>query len=101
MPDFISVKMYQCKESHNPIEIKSSSGKDYYTVSNLGYEYMPPRCTCKAYEFSKELHCKHIDIAMKLMCPYHQLTHGDPDEIGGELYCPLCGGEVEVVMVAV
>lgn len=86
MPDFTIEMIEEC-----------SSGR----INNLG-GYLQrglrsenPNCTCEAFKYRKR--CKHINEAIRDMCPYYKIVDND-DELKEK--CPLCGEKTQYTKVA-
>ena len=103
-----TVLMQQCNKLSIPsIQIEK------YIVTGLGSERHYPECTCPAFKFSKRTEifggrmmpkfCKHIDKALEELVCWHEQWGEEvqTDEQEKLMICPKCGGETELVNVAV
>lgn len=88
MPELTIVPMRQCTQL-SPHMVKI--GK-YDVFLN----YPSSTCTCLGFKYHRM--CKHILLAEKAQCDWHEQLDGPA---GPNNKCPKCGGETEVVMVGV
>lgn len=105
MPDLTIVTMHRCISSIGEHQVKSKSGRGFYTVTL--YADNNPWCTCPAqrYHRGSDMTCKHIDEVFDGICEWDQLISGgepthrmdDPEKLS----CPECGGPVEAYQAGV
>lgn len=113
MPTLDIEVMLDCASNYGIFLVPSLSGPDViYTVSFNGSEG-PAFCDCPAYKFSRDQHCKHIDMAWKgacmmnpQWCDGHQPVQFRPvaftyDLTAQDSECPNCGGPMVYVRRAV
>ncbi len=104
------VVMEDCASCFGVFHIEGSHGEKY-VVTFGGESYA--HCTCKAFQFSRDHHCKHIDEVYRNACMYNsQYNDGNPNPkyrpvdytyhavVEGDK-CPACGGPVVAVRRAV
>lgn len=108
------VTMRDCASNFGRFVVPSLSepGKRY--VVTLSGSEGPAHCTCKAFEFSRDRNCKHVEMVWREACLYNpQWRDGkakpglSPEEftytegIGSDERCPACGGPTVLVRRAV
>ena len=101
--------------SHIVEAVRWCQGNEYYLTSvrgstgiqygvSYGVTFDGPyshgwTCACKAFEFGKGKHCKHIKQVENTRCTYgFEAVMGSPTEMGK--VCPKCGGPTSVIKIA-
>ena len=86
-------------------EVKGSKGETYevhFGPSHGPYQY-DWECSCPAFKYGRGKHCKHIEQAKKEKCDWNKegCYTGSDLKANPDGTCPKCGGETEVIKVAV
>jgi len=99
------VRMEMCSSIDGPMTVEVNE----YVISGLFCERTYPRCTCKAYKFSKRTInfggqkvppiCKHIRQVQRETCGWHQQYSSETLKKSGT--CPRCGASTIFVSVGV
>ena len=107
MPDLTTEYFWRCDEEQRFLVPSSKSGMSY-EVMIRGWD---ASCTCPAFKFHPDDHCKHIKRAFEMgACRWNQMLEGG--EVGLRTVeledgdqevpcCPNCGGVVTSFGVAV
>lgn len=91
-------------------EVEGSNGNVYTCQWRSKHGW---HCTCPAFKYSKDDHCKHIDQVEDKVCRYGEgAAWGSPvpedswergantSGFGREYICPRCGGQTRVMQYA-
>ncbi len=106
MPDFMIQHVRTCKQNiFFTTKIRGSKGKTYEVTFCEGtrgpYQY-GWRCECADFVYRKNDNCKHIQQAKEKKCCWGEDAFmGNNTEANPDGSCPECGGETQVIRVAV
>jgi hypothetical protein len=67
MPDLTVHTVGVCPQFWSVWHVPSASTDEVHTVALNGHE-RPPSCTCKSYQYSTDLTCKHIKLVYEHGC---------------------------------
>lgn len=79
--------------------VQGSKGNEYQVDFDYQHGWT---CTCPAFQFHPDVHCKHIKAVEAGKCNWNQDAvsgSGDLNFHGDK--CPECGGETDVVAIGV
>lgn len=97
MGDMTIIYSQQCK-SNSIILFTSTNGK-YQILWSYNYGW---KCSCPAWQYGGTRPCKHIK-ALKI-CGWHKEYDGNPPQSRQQekqYICPRCGGETEIIRIAI
>lgn len=85
-------------------QVIGSKGEIYEVYfGDHGFGSLDWSCSCPAYQYGKGKACKHILAAQKEKCDWNYMgTYtGSSAQANPDGTCPKCGGETQVIKVAV
>ena len=103
MPDFIIQYNQVCASNlYWSKKVKGSKGEVYEVYfGDHGFGSLDWSCSCPAYKYRRK-DCKHILAAQKDKCDWGKEAFcGNQTKANIDNTCPKCGGETEVIKVAV